>query len=64
MVHDWRKTPNLPHKYGPYLHPKIEKHVENLPTVTTPFVKKGVFRVLGVLLSGVILVAFALLGRL
>ena len=49
MVHDWRKTPNLPHKYGPYLHPKIEKHVENLPTVTTPFIKEGVFRILGVL---------------
>ena len=49
MVHDWRKTPNLPHKYGPYLHPKIEKHVENLPTVTTPFIKESVFRVLGVL---------------
>ena len=43
MEHDRRKTPNLPHKYGPYLHPKIEKHVENLPTVTTPSLKRVYF---------------------
>ena len=64
MEHDRRKTPNLPHKYGPYLHPKIEKHVENLPTVTTPSLKRVYFVSREFFLSGVILVAFALFGRL
>ena len=64
MVHDWRKTPNLPHKYGPYPHPKIEKHVENLPTVTTPFVKEGVFRVLGVFSFRCYIGSFRVIGPL